>query len=75
VQSLADRVHARVGLLREAANAHAETVVARDLKLLAQIEVTAQKAKDTASDLQAIVEGKFSRSPQVDSAYVVSSCC
>jgi hypothetical protein len=33
VQSLAERAQARTGLLREAANAHAEAAVAREAKL------------------------------------------
>jgi phosphoenolpyruvate synthase/pyruvate phosphate dikinase len=84
VQSLAERVQARTGLLREAVNAHAEAVVAHEVKLQAEIaaaceiqrvkEVMARqvqkevadlkkledaerKAKDVASDLQAMVEG------------------
>jgi hypothetical protein len=41
-----------------------------------KLEVTEQKAKDVATaDLQAVIEGKLPRSPQVDSAYFVSSCC
>jgi hypothetical protein len=38
LQSLADRAHARVGLLREAANALVEVAVAREATLQAQIE-------------------------------------
>jgi hypothetical protein len=38
VLSLADRAQARVGLLREAANAHAEVAAAREATLQAQIE-------------------------------------
>jgi multidrug resistance efflux pump len=32
-----------------------------------KLEVAERKAKDTASDLQAVVEGKFFRSPKIDS--------
>jgi hypothetical protein len=38
-----------------------------------KLEVAEQKAKDTASDLQVVIEGKFPRSPQVDSVHLVSS--
>jgi hypothetical protein len=37
VQSLAERAQARAGLLREAANAHAEAVVAHEVKLQAEV--------------------------------------
>jgi hypothetical protein len=40
-----------------------------------KLEVTEQKANDLAADLRAVIEGKFPRSPQVDSAYFTSSCC
>jgi hypothetical protein len=88
VQSLAERVQARTGLLREAVNAHAEAATAHEAKLQAKIaatreiqhvkevmarqvqkeaaylkkklEDTERKAKDAASDLQAMVEGKSS---------------
>jgi hypothetical protein len=40
LQSLAERAQARVGLLREAANAHSKVVVAREATLQAQIEAT-----------------------------------
>jgi hypothetical protein len=38
LQSLADQAQARVGLLRKAANDHAEVAVAREATLQAQIE-------------------------------------
>jgi hypothetical protein len=38
-----------------------------------KLEVTEQKAKDAAADLQAVVEGKLTRSPQVDFAHSVSA--
>jgi hypothetical protein len=41
VQSLAERAQARTGLLRDAANAHAEAAVAREAKL--QVEVAAAR--------------------------------
>jgi hypothetical protein len=103
LQSLVDRAQARVGLLLEAANAHAEVATAREATLQAQIEaaqeiqcvketmahqaqeeavtlkkkleVAKQKVKDAATDLQAVIEGKLTRSPQVDSVYFASSCC
>jgi hypothetical protein len=37
VQSLAERAQARTGLLREAANAHAEAAAAREAKLQAEV--------------------------------------
>jgi hypothetical protein len=40
-----------------------------------KLEVAEQKAKDVTADLQAVIEGKLSRSPQTDSAYFVSSYC
>jgi hypothetical protein len=94
VQSLAERAQARTGLLREAANTHAEATAAHEVKLQAEIapareihhvkEVMAryaqkeaadlkkledadQKAKDAASDLQAVVEGESSTLPWADS--------
>jgi hypothetical protein len=39
-QYLANRVQARAGLLREAANAHAVAVAAREAKLQTQVEAT-----------------------------------
>jgi hypothetical protein len=71
VQSLAERAQARTGLLREAANTHAEVAAAREAKLQAEVvaareiqrvkEAMARQAhKDMASDLQAVVEDKFS---------------
>jgi hypothetical protein len=39
-----------------------------------KVEVAKQKAKDTAADLQDLIEGKLPRSPQIDSAYFVSAC-
>jgi hypothetical protein len=88
VQSLAERTQVRTGLLRKAANAHAEAVAAREAKLQAEVAVAREiqcvkeamarqarkdaddlkqkledaerKAKDAASDLQAVVEGTFS---------------
>jgi hypothetical protein len=91
------------GLLREAANAHAEAAVAREVKLQAQIkvaqeiqcvkeamegeaqkeaaamkkelEVAERKVKDAAADLQVVIEGKFSRSPQVNFMCFLSSFC
>jgi hypothetical protein len=71
VQSLAERAQARTGLLREAANTHAEAAAAREAKLQAEVvaareiqrvkEAMAHQAhKDMASDLQAVVEDKFS---------------
>jgi hypothetical protein len=81
--SLAERAQARTGLLREAANAHAEAVAAHEVKMQAEVatareiqrikevmtrqaqkevadlnkklEDVEQKAKDAASDLQAVV--------------------
>jgi seryl-tRNA synthetase len=49
LQSLADRAQARVGLRREAANAHAEVAAAREATLQAQIEVALeiQRVKET----------------------------
>jgi BioD-like phosphotransacetylase family protein len=38
VQSLAERAQARTGLLREAANTHAEAATAREAKLQAEVE-------------------------------------
>jgi hypothetical protein len=101
VQSLTERAQARTGLLREAANAHAEAAVAHEAKLQAEIvtvreiqhvkEVMArqmqkeaadlkkklehaeQKATDAASDLQAVVEGKYSTLPWADSACLTRS--
>jgi uncharacterized membrane protein len=91
VQSLAERAQAQTGLLREAANAHAEATAAHEAKLQAEVaaaheiqcvkEVMARqarkeaadlkkkledaerKAKDAASDLQAVVEGMSSSFP------------
>jgi hypothetical protein len=40
VQSLAERAQAWTGLLREAANAHAEAAVAHEAKLQAEIVAT-----------------------------------
>jgi hypothetical protein len=40
-----------------------------------KLEVTEQKANDLAADLRAVIEGKFPRLPQVDSAYFTSYCC
>jgi hypothetical protein len=40
-----------------------------------ELEVAEQKAKDAAADLQVVIEGKFSRSPQVNSVCFLSSCC
>jgi uncharacterized membrane protein len=88
VQSFAERAQERIGLLREAANAHAEATAAREVKLQAEVtavheiqrvkeamarqarkdvddlkqklEYAERKAKDVASDLQAVVEGTFS---------------
>jgi hypothetical protein len=42
---------------------------------LKKLEVTEQKAKDAAADLQAVIKGKLPRSPQADSAYFASSYC
>jgi hypothetical protein len=81
-----------VGLLREAANAHAEAAAARKAKLHSQVEATREiqrvkeamarqaqreavdlkkkledaewKAKDTATDLQVVIDGKFPMLPQ-----------
>jgi hypothetical protein len=39
----------------------------KELASLKKLEVTARKAKDAADDLQAVVEGKFARSPKIDS--------
>jgi hypothetical protein len=39
-----------------------------------KVEVAKQKAKDTAADLQDLIEGKLPRSPQIDSVYFVSAC-
>jgi hypothetical protein len=39
-----------------------------------KLKVAKQKAKDAASDLQYVIDGKFPRSPQVDAVYFVSSC-
>jgi hypothetical protein len=36
-----------------------------------KLEVTEQKAKDAATDLQAVIEGKLPRSPQADSTCVL----
>jgi hypothetical protein len=102
-QSLADRAQTRAGLLREAADAHAEAATAREAKLQAQIEaaqsiqrikeamarqaqkeaaalkreleVAERKTKDASADLQVMIEGKFPRSPQVNSVCFLSSCC
>jgi hypothetical protein len=101
VQFLAERVQARTGLLREAANAHAEATAAHEAKLQAEIsaareiqrvneimareaqreaadlkkklEDAERKAKDAASDLQAVVEGKSSSLPWADSVCFVRS--
>jgi hypothetical protein len=95
VQSLAEQAQTRTGLLREAANAHAEAAAAREAKLQAEVAVACQiqcvkeamarqvhkdaadlkkkledaeqKAKDVASDLQAVVEGTYSLLLQADS--------
>jgi NADH dehydrogenase/NADH:ubiquinone oxidoreductase subunit G len=78
VQSLAKQAQAWTGLLREAANAHAEVAAAHEAKL--QVEIAAacekeaielkkkledaeRKAKDAAADLQAVTEGKSSTLP------------
>jgi hypothetical protein len=58
--------------VKEAMARQAQKEVAAPKK---KLEVVEQKAKDAASDLQAVVEGKFPRLPQVDSTYLVSSCC
>jgi hypothetical protein len=39
-----------------------------------KLEVAEQKLKNTAAGLQALIEGKLPRSPQVDSAYFTSAC-
>jgi hypothetical protein len=39
VQSLAERAHARTGLLREVENAHAEAATTREAKLQAEVAV------------------------------------
>jgi hypothetical protein len=66
VQSLAERAQARTGLLREAANAHAEAAVARDVKLQAEVvagreiqrvkEAMARQAHKDAADLKKKLE-------------------
>jgi hypothetical protein len=40
-----------------------------------KLEVVEQKAKDTASNLEVVIEGEFPKSPQVDSMHLLSSCC
>jgi hypothetical protein len=40
-----------------------------------ELEVAEQKAKDVATDLQVMIEGKVSGTPQVGFVYFVSSCC
>jgi hypothetical protein len=42
---------------------------------LKELEVAERKAKDAAADLQVVIEGKLSRSPQVNSVCFLSSCC
>jgi hypothetical protein len=39
-----------------------------------KLEITEQKAKDVAADLQAVVEDKLLMSPWVDSAHSVGIC-
>jgi uncharacterized membrane protein len=101
VKSLAERVQARTGLLREVTNAHAEATTAHEVKLQAEISVAREiqrvkeimarqaqkeaadlkkkledaerKAKDAASNLQAVVEGKSSSLPWADSVCFVRS--
>jgi hypothetical protein len=50
VQSLAERVQARTGLLREAANAHVEAAVAHEAKLQAKI-MAAQEIQHVKEDM------------------------
>jgi hypothetical protein len=62
VQSLAERVQAQTGLLREVANAHAEAAVAHEVKLQAEVavareiqhikEVMTHQAQKEATDLK-----------------------
>jgi molecular chaperone DnaK (HSP70) len=66
VQSLAERAQARTGLLREAANAHAEAAAAREAKLQAEVaaareiqrvkEAMACQAHKDAADLKKKLE-------------------
>jgi BioD-like phosphotransacetylase family protein len=61
VQSLAEQAQARIGLLREAANTHAEAAAAREAKLQAEVaaareiqrvkEAMARQAHKDAADL------------------------
>jgi hypothetical protein len=66
VQSLTERAQARTGLLREAANAHAEAAAAHEAKLQAEIvtareiqrvkEVMARQVQKEAADLKKKLE-------------------
>jgi hypothetical protein len=40
-----------------------------------ELEVAERKAKDAASDLQVMIEVKFSRLPQVNFVCFLSFCC
>jgi hypothetical protein len=65
-QTHAERAQAQTGLLREAANAHAEAAVAHEVKLQAEVaaaheiqcvkEVMARQAQKEATDLKKLLE-------------------
>jgi DNA-binding protein YbaB len=40
-----------------------------------KLEAAERKAKDAASDIQVVIDGKFPRSPQVNSVHLVGCCC